>query len=298
MTIRIGSRGSRLALWQARWVAEQLQAAGHSVEIEIIKTSGDRWENVPLTASGTKGLFIKEIEEALLDGRIHVAVHSLKDLPSELPDGLILGAVPEREDPRDALISKEGCFFRDLPQGARVGTGSLRRQSQLRALRPDLQFVALRGNVDTRLSKLDRGECEALVLAAAGLNRLGYGARVTQYFLEQEVCPAVGQGALAIEIREGDLAIRTAVETLDSPVAHQAVRAERAVLRALGGGCQLPLAAYGTVENGSLRVRGVVAAADGSTLLSAVASGAPSDPETVGGHVAEELLQKGAKELL
>jgi hydroxymethylbilane synthase len=298
MDLQLGSRGSRLALWQARWVADRLRAAGHAVEIEIIRTRGDRLENVPLTSSGTKGLFIKEIEEALLDGRIHAAVHSLKDLPSELASGLTLAAVPEREDPRDALVSKDALSLYQLPRRARIGTGSLRRQSQLRALRPDLEFVALRGNVDTRLTKLERGDCDALVLAAAGLNRLGYGGRATQYFLEAEICPAVGQGALAIEVRSSDRETQTTVAALDSAPSRQAVRAERAVLAALGGGCQLPLAAHGVVENGVLHLHAVIAAADGSRVLRAAASGSPTGPEALGQQVAEELTRQGARAFL
>jgi hydroxymethylbilane synthase len=298
MNILLGTRGSRLALWQAHWAAARLRAAGHAVEIEIIKTSGDQLENVPLSSSGTKGVFIKEIEEALLAGRIQAAVHSLKDLPAEQPEGLIIGAVPEREDPRDALISREGLNLERLPPAARVGTGSLRRQSQLRALRGDLRFGPFRGNVDTRLKKLDRAECDALVLAAAGLARLGYRSRITQYFLESEICPAVGQGALAIEVRKDDRETQNVVATLDCIPTHQAVRAERAVLRALGGGCQLPLAAYGAVKGGALHLRAVIAAPDGSEVLRAMAGGAPSDAERIGARVAEDLLRQGASALL
>ncbi len=298
MKILLGSRGSRLALWQANWAAERLRAAGHSVAIEVIQTSGDRLTHVPLTSSGTKGLFIKEIEEAVLEGRIHAAVHSLKDLPTDLPAGLMIAAVPDREDPRDALISRNRLTLGQLPAGARVGTGSLRRQSQLRALKGGLQIIPFRGNVDTRLKKLDRGDCDALVLAAAGLYRLGYGSRIAQHFLESEICPAVGQGALAIEVREDDRETQNVVSELDSIAAHQAVRAERAVLRALGGGCQLPLAAHGTVEDGRLRLRAVIAAPDGSAVLRAAAIGAPSDAEGVGARAAEDLLRQGASTLL
>src|SRR2546422_2212401 len=244
MRIIIGTRGSKLALWQAGWVRDQLAAQGHEVEIKVIKTTGDRLGNVPLTQSGTKGLFIKEIEEALGAGAIDLAVHSLKDLPTEQPPGLGVAAVPSRADARDALISSGARPLAALPPGSRVGTGSLRRQSQLRALRGDLEAVPVRGNVDTRLKKLERGEYDALILAAAGLERLGLSERGTQYFAVDEMCPAVGQGALAIETREGDDRIEQAVMPLDDPRTHEAVRAERAMLPCLGGGCQTPTAAH------------------------------------------------------
>jgi len=221
MRLTIGSRGSKLALWQARWVGDQLAAAGHEFEIRVIKTSGDKLQlfspERPLPASlaeaGGKGLFIKEIEEALRAGDVDLAVHSLKDLPTELPAGLVLGAVPPREDARDVLITREGKSLGDLAPGARLATGSLRRQSQLRALRADLTCVPMRGNLDTRLGKLDRGDCEALVLAAAGVHRLGMADRISSYFSPDEICPAVGQGALGVEIRVDDVSVHEAVAT-------------------------------------------------------------------------------------
>ncbi len=298
MKITIGSRGSALALWQANWVKDRLASAGHEITIKIIKTSGDKLQNAALAASGTKGLFIKEIEEALLAGQVDVAVHSMKDLPTDLPEGLGVAAVPEREDPHDALVSKGGLRFEDLPAGARIGTSSLRRQSQLLALRPDLKVVPMRGNVDTRLHKLERGDCEALVLAGAGLKRLGFASHITSWFSESEVCPAVGQGALAIEIKMQNTAVGEVVAQLDHPCTHQAVRAERAMLEELGGGCQLPIAAYAKLDSGNLNLTGMVADPDGTRLLRACASGKRENPENLGKQVAEDLCRQGASELL
>ncbi len=298
MKIIIGSRGSQLALWQANWVKDRLMAAGHQVEVKAIKTTGDRLAHVPLTQSGTKGLFIKEIEEALAAGRIDLAVHSLKDLPTEQPGGLYVAAVPEREDARDVFISRNGQPFNLLPSGARVGTSSLRRLAQLRVLRRDLEGVPLRGNLDTRLKKLDGGECEALVLAAAGLERLGLSERITSTFALDEMCPAVGQGALAIEIRQGDERIECAVEPLDHVTTHRAVRAERATLRHLGGGCQVPIAAHAVAEGNDMRLLGVVASTDGDEVIRAAAVGPRDDPEGLGKKVAEDLLKQGARTIL
>lgn len=298
MNLTIGTRGSQLALWQANWVEDRLVAAGHDVEIRIIKTTGDKLENVPLTASGTKGLFIKEIEEALLDGSADLAVHSMKDLPTDQPAGLRIAAVPAREDARDVLISAAGKRLGELPPGARIGTSSLRRQSQLRALRRDLSLLPMRGNIDTRLRKLDRGDCDALVLAAAGVHRLGLRGRITEYFSASEICPAVGQGALAIECREGDGQTASAVQPLDDEASHLAVRAERAMLRHLGGGCQVPIAAYAVVNGGGLRLVGVVAALRGNPVIRGEASGGGGDPEALGARVADDLLRQGARAIL
>jgi len=225
-------------------------------------------------------------------------VHSLKDLPTEQPAGLVLGAVPQREDPRDVFISREGESLESMPAGARVATSSLRRQTQLRALRPDLVYVAMRGNLDTRLRKLERGDCEALVLAAAGVRRLGLSERITSYFRLGQMCPAVGQGALGIEIRANDPRAREAVAPLDHLATHQAVRAERAVLRRLGGGCQVPIAAHGIVEDGDLRLQGLVANLDGMQVIRAQTKGPASDPEVLGTTVAEDLLRQGARGIL
>ena len=310
MNIAIGTRGSQLALCQANWVKDQLTAAGHEITIEIIRTSGDKLQNYPparpLPASiaqifaeaGTKGLFIKEIEEALLAGQVDFAVHSLKDLPAVLPAGLILAAIPRREDARDALISVGGKPFEELPEGARVGTGSPRRQAQLRRLRADLDVIPLRGNLTTRLRKLEGGECAALVLAAAGLHRLGLRRHITAYFSFDQMCPAVGQGALAIEIREDRAELARAAIPLDDPPTHLAVRAERALLRRLGGGCQVPIAAHANFEGGQLHLRAVVASLDGSRLIRASADGSQNNPESLGALVAEDLLENGAGEIL
>ncbi len=298
MKITIGSRGSALALWQANWVKDRLTSTGHEITIKIIKTSGDKLQNAALAASGTKGLFIKEIEEALLAGQVDLAVHSMKDLPTDLPEGLGVAAVPERENPHDALVSKGGLPLLQLPTGARIGTSSLRRQSQLLALRPDLKVVPMRGNVDTRLRNLERGDCEALVLAGAGLKRLGFASHITSWFSDSEICPAVGQGALAIEISIQNTAVGKAVAQLDHSTSHQAVRAERAMLEALGGGCQLPIAGYAKHDSGDLHLTGVVADPDGTRLLRASATGKPEDPEHLGKQVAENLLRQGASELL
>jgi hydroxymethylbilane synthase len=287
----IASRGSQLALWQARWVAAQLTAAGHPCRIEIIKTTGDKITDVPLAKVGTKGLFTKEIEEALLDGRAHLAVHSLKDLPTELPEGLVLAAVPEREDPRDAVVGKK---LADLPEGARVGTSSLRRAAQLRQLRPGLQVESVRGNLDTRLRKLDEGQYDAILLAAAGLKRLGWGDRIAEILPPEQMCPAVGQGALAIETRAGF----DGVAMLDHADTHTAVMAERAVLGALGGGCQVPIGAYATVSEGRIHVLAIVAAPDGTKVIRAEAEGASAEAAQIGARLAADLLQRGARQIL
>jgi len=245
-----------------------------------------------------KGLFVKEIEEALAAGAIDVAVHSFKDLPTEQPPGLTVAAVPAREDPHDAYLARDGRIFNELPPGSRVGTSSLRRQSQLRYLRRDIEVIPLRGNVDTRLRKLERGECDALVVAAAGLIRLGLLSRITHCFPPVKLCPAVGQGALGIEMRESNGPLAEAVAFLDDPVAHTAVRAERAALRRLGGGCVVPIAAYASMADGHLDISGVVARPDGSKLIRAHVSGPSADPDAVGLALAEDLLRQGARKIL
>jgi hydroxymethylbilane synthase len=310
MRLIIGSRGSKLALWQAHWVRDQLSAAGYEVEVRVIKTTGDKLQAVapgePLPPSmaqtvaavGSKGLFIKEIEEALLAAEIDIAVHSLKDLPTEQPAGLELGAVPEREDPRDVFISPNQQSLPGLPPSARIATSSLRRQTQLRALRPDLVYVAMRGNLDTRLRKLERGDCEGLVLAAAGVHRLGLSKRIVGYFSLEQMCPAVGQGALGIEIRSDDGRAHAAVAPLDHLPTHQAVRAERAVLRRLGGGCQVPIAAHAVLREDNLLIYGLVANIDGTQVIRARAEGPASEPEARGTTVAEDLLRQGARAIL
>jgi hydroxymethylbilane synthase len=290
----IASRGSQLALWQAHWVQGQLAARGHESRIEIIKTTGDKITDVPLAKVGTKGLFTKEIEEALLDGRADLAVHSLKDLPTELPAGLVLAAVPPREDPRDAIVGRR---LADLPSGARIGTSSLRRSAQLRKLRPDLVIESVRGNLDTRLRKLDEGQYDAIVLAAAGLRRLGWADRIAETLGPDVMCSAVGQGALAIETRETGAGY-DAVRALDDPTTHAAVLAERGVLGSLGGGCQVPIGAHATIENGRLSLLGVVAAPDGSEVIRAEADGPAEDAEALGRALGAALLERGAKRIL
>jgi hydroxymethylbilane synthase len=290
----IASRGSQLALWQARWVEGRLAALGHECRIDIIKTTGDKITDVPLAKVGTKGLFTKEIEEALLEGRADLAVHSLKDLPTELPEGLVLAAVPEREDPRDAIVGRR---LADLPPGARVGTSSLRRAAQLRKLRPDLVLESVRGNIDTRLRKLDAGQYDAILLAAAGLKRLGWENRIAEILESEVMCPAVGQGALAIETRASGPG-RDACAALDDPATHAAVTAERGVLAALGGGCQVPIGARAVVEKGRLRLVGVVASPDGSEVVRAASEGAAEDAARIGRELGADLLERGGRRIL
>lgn len=292
----IGSRGSQLALWQAEHIKATLALRGTEARIEIIRTTGDNITDVSLSKLGqqtsTKGLFTKELEEALLDGRIDLAVHSLKDMPTELPPGLQLGAVPgPREDVRDALVGRK---LSELPPGAKVGTSALRRQAQLLALRPDLQVESIRGNVDTRLRKLDEGQYDAIMLAAAGLHRLGWGARIAEYFEPETMCPAVGQGALAIETRAGD----DRLFVLDDLTVRSAVTAERALLRALGGGCQVPVGAYCEARGDQLHLRAVVVSPDGQTLLREDLPGGAMYAEVIGEEVAKALLAKGAQAIL
>src|ERR1022692_2798981 len=291
MPLVIASRGSQLALWQARWVSAELTGRGHQCRIEIIKTTGDKITDVPLAKVGTKGLFTKEIEEALLDGRADLAVHSLKDLPTELPEGLVLAAVPQREDPRDAVVGKT---LAELPLGARVGTSSLRRAAQLRQLRPDCRVESVRGNLDTRLRKLDEGQFDAILLAAAGLKRLGWGDRIAEILAPEQMCPAVGQGALAIETRAGF----EQVALLDHADTHTAVMAERAVLAALGGGCQVPIGAYATVAQGHIHVLAIVAAPDGTQVIRAEGEGEAAQAAEIGARLAADLLKRGAREIL
>ncbi|MGH9492198.1 MAG: hydroxymethylbilane synthase [Terriglobales bacterium] len=294
--LRIGSRGSQLALWQANHVAELLRERGHTVEIEIIQTTGDRVKEVALSQVGTKGMFTKEIEEALAAGRIHLAVHSLKDLPADLPAGFELAAVMKREDVSDVLVSKRYAALRGLPVGSRVGTSSLRREAQLRGLRPGLNILPIRGNVDTRLRKVEAGEYDAIVLAAAGLKRLGLTSAIREYFSVQAMCPAPGQGALAVEIRTGDGPTRSEVAFLEDRATRTTTSCERVLLRALGGGCQVPIGAFAMGTEGDLRLIAVVARPDGSQVLRESQAG--SDANELGRRVANALLKKGAAEIL
>ncbi len=296
MRLRIGSRGSQLALWQANHVAALLRARGHQVEIEIIKTTGDKITDVALAKVGTKGMFTKEIEEALEAARVDLAVHSLKDLPTEVAPQFAIAVISEREDPRDALVSRKYARLGDLPQGARVGTSSLRRQAQLKAVRPDLEIFPLRGNVDTRLRKMEDGEFDAVILAAAGLRRLGRTEFVREVLPVEVMCPAVGQGALGIEIRAEDAATRDAIAFLDDRTARAATVCERALLHQLGGGCQVPIGGHAEVANGRLHLTAVVARPDGSQLLREAQDG--DAPEQLGTAVGQRLLQRGADQIL
>ena len=290
----IASRGSQLAMWQARWVESQLTAAGHACRIDIIKTTGDKITDVPLAKVGTKGLFTKEIEEALLDGSADLAVHSLKDLPTELPDGLVLAAIPEREDPRDAVVGRK---LADLKPGAKVGTSSLRRAAQLRALRPDLTIESIRGNLDTRIRKLDEGQYESIILAAAGLKRLGWASRIAEILSADRMCSAVGQGALAIETRAAGAGF-DACQPLDHAATHAAVAAERGVLGALGGGCQVPIGAHARVMGDTIQLLAIVASPDGAKIIRAESTGPVSDAAGQGRRLGADLLSRGAAKIL
>lgn len=298
-TLRIGSRGSQLALWQANYVAQLLRARGHHVEIEIIKTTGDKILDVPLAQVGTKGMFTKEIDDALAAKQIDLAVHSLKDLPTSLQAGFMLGAITQRDDARDAFLSNKFASPEELPPGARVGTSSLRRQAQLKALRPDIEVVPLRGNVDTRMRKLQSSELDAVVLSAAGLDRLKLQASHRYLFPTEQMCPAAGQGALAIEIREGDATALAAVQVLDHQQSRAAVTAERAALEKLGGGCQVPIGAYASYTSPGgedLVLHAVVARPDGSELLRHTETGC--EPVPLGYAAAEALIAAGADRIL
>ena len=292
--LRIGSRGSQLALWQANHISALLRERGHEVEIEIIKTTGDKITDVALAKVGTKGMFTKEIEEALAEGRVDLAVHSLKDLPTELPPGFELVAVTTRVNPRDVFLSVKYESVKDLPQGARVGTSSLRRQAQLKAVRPDLVIHPLRGNVDTRVRKLEEGEYDAIILAAAGLTRLGKTQWMREVLPENFMCPAAGQGALGIEIRDRDFAMREHLAFLNDDAARAATMCERALLNKLGGGCQVPIGAFAEMSDGELRLTAIVARPDGSEVLREQQSG--SDPVALGEQVGDMLLRRGATE--
>ncbi|HKS26807.1 MAG TPA: hydroxymethylbilane synthase [Pyrinomonadaceae bacterium] len=303
--LTIGSRGSSLALWQANWVRDALMSRheGLEVRIEIIKTSGDMMRDVPLVVIGGKGAFTKEIEEALLDGRIDLAVHSLKDLPTILPGGLQLSAITEREDARDALIlradsSPEQASLDSLPRGAVVGTSSQRRMAQLLHLRKDIRIKDLRGNVDTRLRKLDEGSYDAIILASAGLRRLGYGHRISQAIPTESILSAVGQGALAVETRADDARTIHFVSPLNHEPTRLACTAERALLRALGGGCQTPIAAHAVIDRDHLRLDGLVASVTGDSIIRDRLEAEAARAEEAGVKLAHRLLELGATSLL
>ena len=294
--LRIGTRGSQLALWQANHIADLLRERGHLVEIEIIKTTGDKITDVALAKVGTKGMFTKEIEDALTENRVDLAVHSLKDLPTQLSPEFEIAAIPERQDSRDVFCSVHFNSIDQLPQKARVGTSSLRRQAQLKAIRPDLDIQPLRGNVDTRLRKLEDNEYDAIILAAAGLNRLGKLTLVKEIVSPEVMCPAAGQGALAIEIRSGDAATGGHLAFLDNLSARATTSCERALLSKLGGGCQVPIGAFAELRNQHIHLAAVVARPDGTKVLREFQEG--NDPIQLGEAVGESLLQKGARAIL
>ena len=298
--IRIGTRGSPLALFQANWVRENLLQKNPRLEVTltVIKTTGDKIQDAPLAKVGGKGLFVKEIEEALLEERIDLAVHSIKDVPTEFPEGLHLAAVTKREDPRDAFISKDETRLQNLRQGAKIGTSSLRRQAQLLHFRPDLEMIPMRGNLDTRLKKLDSMNLDAIVLALAGVKRLGFDQRVTEILPVEISLPAIGQGALGIEMRVSDSVTEPYVQALNDPDSAVCVLAERAFLKKLEGGCQVPIAAYGRKTGSTLRLEGMVATVDGKTLIRHHVTGSVEEQETLGMKLAEILLDMGAQKIL
>lgn len=299
-TIKIGTRASKLALWQANWVKSMLMRNFPDREIELvtIKTKGDKILDVPLAKVGGKGLFVKEIEQALLDRRIDLAVHSMKDMPAEIPADLCIGAIPQREDAADVLISRDGLGFSELRRGAVVGTSSLRRGAQLRHARPDIQIAPLRGNLDTRLKKLQTENLDAIVLAAAGVKRLNLEHRITEYLDAAIMLPAVGQGALCIEMRQNDPDIEPLVKTLDHPRTRAVVLGERAFLNRLGGSCQVPIAGHGDLKNDTFHLTGLVAEIDGSRLFKSSLAGALEASQAVGVDLAEALLAQGADKIL
>lgn len=296
--IVVGTRKSLLAVTQTNWVIEQLKKVDPTLEVskEKIVTKGDQILHVTLSKVGGKGLFVKEIEQALLDKRIDLAIHSMKDMPAELPEGLIIGAIPVREDPQDCLISREGLTLEELPEGAVVGTSSLRRQAQILAARPDLVVKPIRGNLDTRLKKLENGDFAAIVLALAGLKRLGWGQKVTEVLPVTTMLPAVGQGALAVQCRADDKEVRQLLCQINDETTAKAVQAERAFLNSFQGGCHMPLAAYAKWEDGQIQLSGLVADPNGSQVIQATLSG--TDPWELGATLAAKLIEQGADQLL
>jgi hydroxymethylbilane synthase len=298
--IRIATRQSPLALWQAEHVAERLKAAHPGLEVELVtfKTQGDKILDTPLAKIGGKGLFVKELERAMFEDDADIAVHSMKDVPVELPEGLHLPVILERHDPRDAFCSNDYASFDELPQGAKLGTSSLRRQCQLRERRPDLEVLDLRGNIHTRLAKLDAGEYDAIILAASGLKRVGLGDRVRAELPPEISLPAIGQGALGIECREDDKRINDLIAVLDDPDTHICVAAERALNHRLEGGCQVPIAGFAVLDGKQLHLSGLVGRTDGSEILRSAIFGPPHEAAEMGKALAEELLARGADEIL
>lgn len=299
-TLRIATRKSPLALWQANHVREALISRHPEMDVQLVtmSTQGDKILDTPLAKVGGKGLFVKELEQGLLEGRADVAVHSMKDVPVDFPEGLGLGAVLPREDPRDVLISNAFSSIDELPHGARVGTSSLRRQCQLKARRPDLEVLDLRGNVNTRISKLDEGSYDAIMLAAAGVKRMGWAHRITELLPPEQFLPAIGQGAIGIEIRVDDHQVQSIVTELNDDLTATRIRAERALNAALQGGCQVPIAGYSEISHGVIVLRALVGRPDGSALVQGVISGRPEDAEELGRVLADDLLSRGAREIL
>ena len=298
--LRIGTRASLLAVTQSTWVKNQIERAHPGLRVDLVKitTKGDRILDVPLAKVGGKGLFVKEIEDALLAGEVDLAVHSMKDVPTELPDGLHIGIVPERETPRDAFLSVHHDSIGALPTGATVGTSSLRRKSQLAAMRPDLAIVDLRGNIDTRLRKLDEGIFDAIILAGAGLHRLGLHGRITTLLEPAQMLPAIGQGALGIELRRDDTDLLAGLQFLNHRTTAVTVAAERAFLLRLEGGCQVPIGAHATVSDETVSLTGLIASVDGTTLLKETAAGPVDRAAELGTSLAETLLARGGKAIL
>jgi hydroxymethylbilane synthase len=298
--LRIATRKSPLALWQAEHVRTRLLQTHPGLQVELVtmSTQGDRVLDSPLAKIGGKGLFVKELEQGMLEGRADIAVHSMKDVPVEFPPGLGIGVILEREDPQDAFVSNRFGSIDELPMGARVGTSSLRRQCQLRALRPDLQLLDLRGNVNTRLSRLDLGDYDAIVLACAGLKRLGMAARITRALAPEELLPAIGQGVIGIECRMEDDPVRKLIEPLEHGPTRLRIQAERAFNATLAGGCQAPVAGFSVLDDDLLELRGLVGWPDGSEIVRGQISGPTQDAETLGQELAEELLARGARPIL
>jgi hydroxymethylbilane synthase len=298
-SLTIGTRGSKLALWQSEYVKARLEAVtGLPVSLKVIKTTGDKILDVPLAKVGGKGLFTKELEVELMAGTVDLCVHSMKDVPTELPEGCFIAAMPERVDPRDVIVSGAGYDLTTLPEGARLGTSSLRRRAQVMHLRPDLEIVDVRGNLDTRMRKAEEGQVDAVILAAAGITRMGWADRITSYVPVTQMVPAVGQGAIGIEIREDDEFLRHVMEQIGHPETMECVTAERIVMRMLEGGCQVPIGAYARYEDETLVMDALVGSVDGSRIVREQLCGDAGEPEALGHAMVERLLALGAGEIL
>ncbi|MEA3487458.1 MAG: hydroxymethylbilane synthase [Thermodesulfobacteriota bacterium] len=298
--ILIGTRGSDLALVQANWVSDRLKSLYPDMSVDVIpiRTRGDRMQNISLVEIGGKGIFVKEIEEALLRGDIDIAVHSMKDVPVDLPDGLMIGAIPEREDPRDVLISREGTKMEEFSKGARLGTGSLRRGMQIKSLMPDIEIVPVRGNIDTRIKKIITENLDGIIIAAAGMKRMGRGREISQYIPVEVMMPSVGQGVLGIELREDDEKAGKLISPLNHPDTVVEISAERAFLRRLGGGCQVPIAGIARKHGDALVIKGLVGSIDGKVMITDEIRGPSSDWEDMGNNLAENILSRGGRAVL